>query len=56
LAEERLSLARQVRSGRPRALLCGGHEHALRQTVLALIAGMSWLNTRSSSAIDSPQA
>ena len=39
LAEEQLTLARQARSGRAARTIHGGHEHALRQTVLALLAG-----------------
>lgn len=39
LAEEQLAGARQAHSGRAARTIHGGHEHALRQTVLALVAG-----------------
>jgi quercetin dioxygenase-like cupin family protein len=39
LAEEQLTAARQTHSGRAARTVHGGHEHALRQTVLALLAG-----------------
>jgi len=39
LAEDQLIVARQAHSGRAARTIHGGHEHALRQTVLALLAG-----------------
>ena len=39
LAAEQLERARAASSGRSAATVHGGHEHALRQTVLALAAG-----------------
>jgi quercetin dioxygenase-like cupin family protein len=39
LAREQLSRARQVPSGRSAQTAYGGHEHVLRQTVVALVAG-----------------
>jgi quercetin dioxygenase-like cupin family protein len=39
LAEEQLAAARQAHSGRAARTVHGGHEYALRQTVLALLAG-----------------
>jgi quercetin dioxygenase-like cupin family protein len=39
LAREQLKLAQQAASGRSAATVYGGHEHVLRQTVIALVAG-----------------
>lgn len=39
LAREQLKLARQTSSGRSAHTVYGGHEHALRQTLIALGAG-----------------
>jgi len=39
LAAETLSEAQKVHSGRAAHTIHGGHEHELRQTVLALLAG-----------------
>jgi quercetin dioxygenase-like cupin family protein len=39
LAREQLELARRAASGRSADTVYGGHEHALRQTVIALVAG-----------------
>ena len=39
LAREQLKLARRASSGRSADTVYGGHEHALRQTVIALVAG-----------------
>lgn len=39
LAREQLKLARQASSGRSADTVYGGHEHTLRQTVIALVAG-----------------
>ena len=39
LAREQLSLAKQAGSGRSAETVYGGHEHVLRQTVIALVAG-----------------
>jgi len=39
LAREQLELARTASSGRSAATVYGGHEHVLRQTVIALAAG-----------------
>jgi quercetin dioxygenase-like cupin family protein len=39
LAREQLELARGSNSGRSAQTVCGGHEHSLRQTVIALTAG-----------------
>jgi quercetin dioxygenase-like cupin family protein len=39
LAREQLELARQAGSGRSAHTVYGGHEHVLRQTVIALLAG-----------------
>ncbi len=39
LAREQLKLARQASSGRSADTVYGGHEHVLRQTVIALAAG-----------------
>lgn len=39
LAREHLAAARAVSSGRSAHTVYGGHEHALRQTVIALTAG-----------------
>lgn len=39
LAEEQLALAREARSGRSAHTIHGGHDQALRQTVLALLGG-----------------
>ena len=39
MAEEKLTLARQAHSGRAAHTIHGGHDHELRQTVLALAAG-----------------
>jgi quercetin dioxygenase-like cupin family protein len=41
LAEEQLGAARQAASGRSAHTIHGGHQHALRQTLLALAAGRS---------------
>ena len=39
LARQQLKLARQAASGRSADTVYGGHEHTLRQTVIALLAG-----------------
>jgi quercetin dioxygenase-like cupin family protein len=39
LAREQLKLASQASSGRSADTVYGGHEHVLRQTVIALMAG-----------------
>jgi quercetin dioxygenase-like cupin family protein len=39
LAREQLELARRATSGRSARTVHGGHEHQLRQTVIALAAG-----------------
>jgi quercetin dioxygenase-like cupin family protein len=39
LAREQLELAQRASSGRSAATVYGGHEHTLRQTVIALGAG-----------------
>jgi quercetin dioxygenase-like cupin family protein len=41
LAREQLELARTASSGRSASTVYGGHEHQLRQTVIALAAGRS---------------
>jgi quercetin dioxygenase-like cupin family protein len=41
LADQQLNAARQAASGRSAHTIHGGHEHALRQTLLALAAGRS---------------
>jgi quercetin dioxygenase-like cupin family protein len=39
LVDEQLDVARAARSGRSARTVHGGHEHALRQTLIALVAG-----------------
>jgi quercetin dioxygenase-like cupin family protein len=39
LAREQLKLAKRAGSGRSADTVYGGHEHVLRQTVIALVAG-----------------
>lgn len=39
LAREQLELARASSSGRSASTVYGGHEHVLRQTMIALLAG-----------------
>jgi quercetin dioxygenase-like cupin family protein len=39
LAREQLQLARASSSGRSASTVYGGHEHVLRQTMIALLAG-----------------
>jgi quercetin dioxygenase-like cupin family protein len=39
LAREQLKLARRASSGRSADTVYGGHEHVLRQTVIAMVAG-----------------
>ncbi len=39
LAEEQLEAARSSRAGRSAHTVHGGHEHLLRQTLIALVAG-----------------
>ncbi len=39
LVREQLEIAQQASSGRSAETVYGGHEHVLRQTVIALIAG-----------------
>lgn len=41
LAQDHLHLARQAPAGRSALTLHGGHEHTLRQTMIALLAGQS---------------
>jgi quercetin dioxygenase-like cupin family protein len=41
LAREQLEIARQASSGRSATTVYGGHEHVLRQTLIALSAGCS---------------
>ena len=40
-AREQLEIARTTAAARSSATIYGGHEHALRQTVVALLAGAS---------------
>lgn len=42
LAREHLERAATTSTGRSAATVYGGHEHALRQTLVALTAGTSW--------------
>jgi len=39
LARQQLELARAASSGRSAATVYGGHEHVLRQTVIAIVGG-----------------
>jgi quercetin dioxygenase-like cupin family protein len=39
LAREQLKLAKQAASGRSADTVYGGHEHVLRQTLIAMVAG-----------------
>jgi quercetin dioxygenase-like cupin family protein len=39
IAKEQLNRARDAHAGRSATTVFGGHEHALRQTVIALLAG-----------------
>jgi quercetin dioxygenase-like cupin family protein len=39
LAREQMKIAQQASSGRSASSVYGGHEHTLRQTVIALVAG-----------------
>jgi quercetin dioxygenase-like cupin family protein len=39
IAREQLNEARNAHAGRSATTVFGGHEHALRQTVIALVAG-----------------
>ena len=39
LAREQLELARAASSGRSAATVYGGHEHVLRQTLIAIVGG-----------------
>jgi quercetin dioxygenase-like cupin family protein len=39
LAREQLAAAHRASAGRSAATVYGGHEHALRQTLIALVAG-----------------
>ena len=39
LAHEQLKIAKQSTSGRSSTTVYGGHEHSLRQTLIALVAG-----------------
>ncbi len=39
LAREQLEMARRESSGRSAHTVCGGHQHVLRQTVIALVGG-----------------
>ena len=41
LARQQLAAARESAAARAASTVVGGHEHALRQTVLALLAGAS---------------
>jgi quercetin dioxygenase-like cupin family protein len=41
VAREELAGARQASNGRSSRTVYGGHEHVLRQTVIALVAGQS---------------
>lgn len=41
LARQQLELARGTSSGRSSSTVYGGHEHQLRQTVIALVGGQS---------------
>lgn len=41
LAEEQLALAREASSGRAAVTVFGGHEHDMRQTLIALAEGRS---------------
>ena len=41
LAREKLATARSASSGRAAATVYGGHEHVLRQTLVALTAGQA---------------
>jgi hypothetical protein len=39
LTREQLKIARQASSGRSARTVYGGHEHVLRQTLIALVVG-----------------
>lgn len=41
LAEEKLTVARESSSGRAAVTIFGGHEHDMRQTLIALVGGRS---------------
>lgn len=41
IAREQLEQAKTATSGRSATTIFGGHEHALRQTIVALVAGSS---------------
>ena len=45
LVRQQLELARQASSGRSAQTVFGGHEHVLRQTVIALAAGHGLAST-----------
>ena len=45
LAREQLELARASSSGRSASTVFGGHEHVLRQTVIAITGGRNSTNT-----------
>lgn len=47
LVDEQLGAARAAGNGRSARTVQGGHEHALRQTVIALIAGSELADHRS---------
>lgn len=42
LAREQLKIAQKASSGRSAHTVYGGHEHVLRQTLIALAAATSW--------------
>ena len=46
LARQHLESARAASSGRSAHTVYGGHEHSLRQTLIALTAGSSWTTTK----------
>lgn len=54
LAQEQLDAARAARSGRAAVTLYGGHEHRLRQTVIALRAGTQVWNGRTGDHLTIP--
>ena len=46
LVRHHLATARTASSGRSAHTVYGGHEHVLRQTLIALRAGTAWTSTR----------
>jgi hypothetical protein len=45
LAREQLEAARRATAGRAAQTVFGGHEHVMRQTVIALLRGRPWPST-----------